>query len=203
MNHHFAKFTLFALSLWLAAALMVACQPIQPEAVEAQVEAQSVSVESLPVESAVIDGAGPITASDPAQAQAEAEFRAAAIAKEEAFYAGDAAAVLDFYADNVLSVSPEAPEVRGKESLAEGLVPFLEDNQIIGTMTLKQFWVNGDHATRYAEWEEVVTAKDGGAAEHHIGRCILNWEKIDGEWKVVSEFINYLEPPTALAISTE
>ena len=57
--------------------------------------------------------------------------------------------------------------------------------------------------SNYAEWEEVVTANDGGAAEHHIGRCILNWEKIDGEWKVVSEYINYLEPPTELAVSVE
>jgi ketosteroid isomerase-like protein len=203
MNYRFAKFTTFVVSLWLVAVLVVACQPIQPETVEAQTESQSVSIESLPTESMVIDGAGPITASDPVQAQAEAEFRAAAIAKEEAFYAGDAAGVLAFYADDVLSVYPEVPEVVGKEGVAEGLIPFLENNRVVGTLTIKEFWVNGNYATRYAEWEEVVTAKDGGAAEHHIGRCILNWEKIDGEWKVVSEFINYLDPPTELAVSTE
>lgn len=203
MNHRFAKFTIFVLSLWLVAALVVACQPIRPETVEAQTEPQSVSIESLPTESVVIDGAGPITASDPAQAQAEAEFRAAAIAKEEAYYAGDIEGVLAYYADDVLSIWPEMSEVVGKEAVAEGLIPFMEDNHIVGEFTVKRFWVNGNYATRYAEWVEVVTPKDGGAAEHHIGRCILNWEKIDGEWKVVSEFINYLEPPTELAIAVE
>jgi uncharacterized protein (TIGR02246 family) len=182
------------LSLLVGVAVVAAgCQPVQP------VQAQPAA--ALPTESVVIDAAGPITASDPAQAQAEAEFRAAAVAKEEAYYAGDAAAVLAYYADDVLSVYPEMPEAVGKEAVAAGLVPFLEANRVVGEFTIKQVWVEGDRATRYAEWQEVVTPKDGGPGETHIGRCILNWEKIDGEWKVVSEFINYLEPPTELAAS--
>jgi uncharacterized protein (TIGR02246 family) len=197
MNSRFAKLTAFGLTLWLVAALVVACQPIQPVPVEAQAAPPSLT------ESEVIDGAGPITASDPAQAQAEAEFRAVAIAKEQAYYDGDSERFLSYYADDVISVWPEMPEVEGKDALAEGLIPFMEDNHIVGKFTIKRFWVDGDHATRYAEWEEVVTPKDGGQAEHHIGRCILNWEKIDGEWKVVSEFINYLDPPTELAAATE
>jgi uncharacterized protein (TIGR02246 family) len=154
--------------------------------------------EAVGAQSVVIDGAGPITASDPAQAQAEAEFRAIAVAKEQALYAGDAARVLSYYADNVISIQPGMPEIVGKTSLAEGLQPYIEDNHFVGTLTITHVWFYGDHATRQAEWEEVVTAKNGGPSEHHIGRCTLNWEKIDGEWKVVSEFINYLVPPTAI-----
>ena len=137
--------------------------------------------------SMVVDGAGPISAADPVQAKAEEEFRAAAIAKEQAFYAND-----------VISVQPGMPEVVGKKALAEGLVPYVQDNRIIGKFTLKQVWVSGDHATRLGEWEEVVTPVAGGKSEHHIGRCILNWVKKDGEWKVISEFVNYLEPPTQI-----
>lgn len=149
--------------------------------------------------SAVIDEAGPITATDPDQAQAEAEFRALVIAKEEAFYAGDFEKMITYYADDVISVQPGWPETVGKAALSEGLKPYMEGNQIVGTFILKKVWIDGNHATRFGEWEEVVTPKEGGASEYHIGRCILNWEKIDGEWKVVSEFVNYLVPPTEMA----
>jgi ketosteroid isomerase-like protein len=153
---------------------------------------------ALPSESAVIDGVGPSTASDPAQAQAEDEFRAVALAKEQAFYEGDAERVISFYADDAVSVQPETADVVGKAALAEGLNGLFENNQIVGKFTLKRIWVSGDYDTRYGEWEEVVTSKETGEAEHHIGRCFLGWRKIDGEWKVVSEFINFLVPPTPI-----
>lgn len=174
--------------LVLVVIVATACQPVRALPANALTGAQSV----------VIDGAGPITATDPAQAQAEAEFHATAIAKEQAFYDGDVEGVLSYYADNVISVQPGTPEIVGKTALAEGLKPYLEGNNIVGKFTIKQAWVYGDHATRIGEWEEVVTAKDGGNAEHHIGRCTLNWEKVDGKWKVVTEFVNYLVPPTEI-----
>lgn len=197
MNARFAKFTGFALALWLLAA----CQPVQPETVQAAAQPEFALTESV-----VIDGAGPITASDPAQAQAEAEFRVVAVAAQEAFYAGDAEGTLSYYADDVIVVLPELQEIVGKDALAEGLIPYMEGNHIVGKFTIKRIWVDGDRATRYDEYEEVVTPKAGGPAQHYIGRCILNWEKIDGEWKVVSEFVNYLDPPTEwspLAAATE
>jgi ketosteroid isomerase-like protein len=191
MNARFVKFVGLALTWWLVGALLVACQPIQPEVVKAQADTQAVLTES-----AVIDAVGPSTASDPAQAQAEDEFLAVALAKEQAFYAGDVEGHLSYYADDIISVWPETPEVLGKAALAEGMKPYMAANQVIGTLTIKRIWVSGDHATRQAEWEELVTPKAGGKAEHHIGRCTLTWEKIDGNWQVVSEYINYLVPPT-------
>ena len=171
--------------------LLAACQPIHP------VQATSTTPQ-LGDKSVVIDGAGPITASDPAQAKAEAEFRAVAIAKEQAYYDGDVDRVMSYYDDNVISVQPEIAEIDGKTALADSLKPYVAANHIVGKFTITRFWVNGDHATRQAQWEEIVTPKDGGTAEHHIGRCILNWEKVDGQWKVVTEFINYLVPPTEI-----
>ncbi len=149
-------------------------------------------------ESAVIDAVGPSTASDPAQAQAEDEFLAVALAKEQAYYDGDFESHLSYYADDIISVWPETPEIVGKVALAEGMKSYMEANHVVGTLTIKRIWVSGDHATRQAEWEEVVTPKKGGKAEHHIGRCTLTWEKIDGSWQVVSEYINYLVPPTEI-----
>jgi ketosteroid isomerase-like protein len=139
-----------------------------------------------------------LSAFDPAERKAAEEFLTAAIAKEKAYYAGDVEGFLSSYADNVVSTYPEVEETVGKAALAEGLKPYMEGNKIVGNLVIKRIWLYGDHATRQAEWEEWTTARDGSGAEHHIGRCTLNWEKIDGEWKVVSEFVNYLVPPTPI-----
>jgi ketosteroid isomerase-like protein len=99
-------------------------------------------------------------------------------------------------ADNVVSVWPEMTEVVGKPNMADGLISYMKDNDVVGKLTVKHIWVSGDHATRQAEWEEVVTPKNGGRPEHHSGRCTLEWQKIDGKWQVISEYINYLDPPS-------
>lgn len=189
MTRRYAKLIGFVLTCWLVAALLVACQPVRPLPTAAQAFPQL-------TKSAVVDGVGPSHASDPAQAKAEDEFLAAAIAKEQAYYDGDIQGVLSYYADNVVSVWPETPEVVGKPNMANGLIPYMKDNDVVGKLTVKHIWVSGDHATRQAEWEEVVTPKNGGRPEHHIGRCTLEWQKIDGKWQVTSEYINYLDPPT-------
>lgn len=150
----------------------------------------------------VIDEAGPIRATSPYRAKAEAEFRKVALAKEQAFYAGDTEAVFSFYADDVVSIQPGLPEVVGKEALIAGLQPFLESYTLdSGKLVFKHVNFYGNQATRQAEWEEVWTAKDGSGSFRQVGRCLLVWEKIDGEWKVVSEILNYLEPPTEVVMA--
>jgi ketosteroid isomerase-like protein len=148
--------------------------------------------------SVVIDGSGPITTTDPAQLQAEQEFRAVAISKEKTFYAGDYERLMSYYADGIISVQPSTPEIIGKGDFSEGMKSYMEANTVVGTLTLKDFWVSGDYATRFAAWEEVITPNDGGTPLHQSGRCFLGWQKIDGEWKVVSEFVNFLIPPTEM-----
>jgi ketosteroid isomerase-like protein len=149
-------------------------------------------------ESVVTDAGGPITATDPAQIRAEEEFRAVAVAKEKAFYAGDYERLISFFADDIISVQPGTAEVVGKTTLGEGMQSYMEANTIVGNLTLKAFWVSGDYATRFAEWEEVISPKDGGKSMRQVGRCFLGWKKLDGEWKVVTEFVNFLVPPTVM-----
>lgn len=189
------KFYLLSL-LVLVALAAGACQPVRPAS--ALRSATDIAEEIIGIrESVVVDGVGPSKAADPAQAQAENEFLAAAIAKEQAFYAGDTARAMAYYADSAISVQPGIAEM-DKAALVEFTAPYLADNQLVGKLTIKRIRVDGDHATREAEWEEVSQPKAGGPAERHVGRCVLTWEKIDGEWKIVSEYINYLEPPTAV-----
>ena len=174
----------------LVAFIAIGCQPVQPEPPKPEIQ--------IPTEAVVVDGVGPSTASDPAQAQAEDEFLAVSLAKEQAYYNGDFEGHLSYYADDVVSFWPESQEIVGKAALAEGMQSFMEENKVAGTLTVQRIWVSGDKATRQAEWEEVLTPKGGGETQHYIGRCVLTWQKIDGEWKVVSEFINYVEPPTSM-----
>ena len=182
------RFYVFVLTLIVL--VLAACQPVQPEPPKPEIQ--------IPTESVVIDGVGPSTASDPAQAQAEDEFLAVALAKEQAYYDGDVEGVVSYYADDVVSFWPESQEIIGRAAVTEGIQPFLAENNVAGTLTLKRIWVSGDYATRQAEWDEFSMPKDGGEAQHYVGRCILTWQKIDGEWKVVSEFINYIESPTSI-----
>ena len=187
---------LFPAFVWIALLLLTACQPVHPEPVTrsiGDIAEQFIGIR----ESVVVNGVGPSKASDPAQAQAEDEFLAAAIAKEQALYAGNAERFMSYYADDTISVQPGIPDMN-KTALTQATESYLTDNHIIGKLTIKRIWVNGDHATRQAEWAEVTAPKVGGPAEHHIGRCTLNWEKIDGKWKVVSEYLNYLESPTTV-----
>ena len=177
--------------LVLVALAVMGCQPIQPETAK--------PVMQIPEEAVVVDGVGPSMANDPTQAQAEDEFLAVALAKEQAYYDGDYQSHISYYADDIVSTWPDSPEIIGKSALAEGMQPYIEDNSVAGTLAVKRIWVSGDYATRQAEWDEYLIPKDGGDPQHYVGRCTLNWEKIDGEWKVVSEFVNYLKAPEAIA----
>jgi ketosteroid isomerase-like protein len=181
--------------LVLVAVVSSACQPVHAEPAPRPLAEISVQLLGLD-ESEIVDAVGPSTASDPAQAQAEDEFRAVVLAKERAFYTGDYQTHISFYADNVIGMGPGAPDSVGKAAVTGGQPAYLENNQIIGRFTLKNIWVSGDYATRHGEWEEVVMPKGGGPAEHHIGRCFLGWQKIDGEWKVVSQMVNFVMEPT-------
>lgn len=169
-----------------------ACQPIHAET--AQAETGRVNN----TQSVVIDGTNHSKVTDPAQAKAEAEFLAAAMAKENAYYAEDYETLRSFYADNVVSILPDTPEIVGIVAWGEGMKPFLASNDTTGKLTIKHIWVSGDYASRQAEWEEVVRPTDGGKPFHQVGRCVLNWQKIDGKWQIVSELINYLVPPTEI-----
>lgn len=138
----------------------------------------------------VIDEAGP------AKSQAEAQFRRVALAKERAYYAGDADRYLSFFADDAVSVQPELAEITGKKAMEEGIRTFLADyHPVEAKFVMKDVTLSGDVATRRGDWVEVWAANDGSAQFTQHGRCVLVWQKVNGQWKVVTEFINFLQPP--------
>ncbi len=151
----------------------------------------------------VVDAAGPLASTDPALARAEIELRRAEVARDRALYSGDADRFLSFYADDVVSFQPGKAELVGKAAVSEGTREFLAGNHVDGKLSVRRVTVSGDYATRQAEWDETWTANDGSSAFRQVGRCFVAWRKINGEWKVVSEFVQYLVPPTDIAMNTK
>jgi uncharacterized protein (TIGR02246 family) len=151
----------------------------------------------------VLDAAGPLASTEPALARAEIELRKAEVARDRAFYSGNADHFLSFYADDVVSFQPGKAELVGKDAVSEGVEEFLANYHVDGKLTVKRVTVSGDYATRQAEWDETWTANDGSAAFRQVGRCFVSWRKINGEWKVVSEFTQYVVPPTDLAVDVK
>ncbi len=194
----FRKFRLLGLVslLVLVAVVTGACQAVHAEPAPVARSAAEIADELMGIrKSVVVDAVGPSTASDPAQAQAEDEFRAVVLTREQAYYE-DIESFNSYYADNVVSLEPGMPDRVGKTELAEGYQSFVDAYDIVGRFTLKGIWVSGNYATRWGEWEEVAALDGGGEAEHHIGRCFVGWQKIDGEWKVVSQIVNFIMDPT-------
>jgi ketosteroid isomerase-like protein len=54
----------------------------------------------------------------------------------------------------------------------------------------------GDYATRTGEWTQVLTPTDGGEPITEVGRCVVAFKKVAGEWKVAWEIWNTFEPST-------
>jgi ketosteroid isomerase-like protein len=191
MLRRFRLLSLLSLLL-LASVIISACQPVHAQPEPRQLS--EIAVEHLgSAESLIVDAVGPSQATDPAQAQAEDEFRQVVLAREEAFYSQDAETYNSYYADNVISLEPGLEDIVGKAEVSAGPASMFESTELIGKFTLKGIWVSGDYAARWGEWEEVTAPRAGGEAEHHIGRCMVSWQKIDGEWKVVSQILNLIQ----------
>jgi ketosteroid isomerase-like protein len=164
MNFRFTRSAGFILTLWLVGALLSACQPIRPEATMAQ-----------------------------AALSEEEQFVAVALALEEAYQSEDLEGVLAFYADNALSHAPGFPTDVGKEAIKTAYEAYFDMYDLQRDFQLAGVELRGDYATRTGEWTQVVTPVDGSEPITEIGRCVLGWEKINGEWKVVWEIWNTYE----------
>lgn len=192
------KFRLLSLLSVLVLVAMVAgaCQAVHAEPARPARSLADIAEQVMGTRTTVVKAdVGPSQATDPAQAQAEDEFLKVVLDRDSAFYAQDAERFFSYYADEVIALPPAMETVMGKAANMEGDQGFFDTTDIVGKFTVKRIWVSGNYATRWAEWEEVTMPKAGGEAEHHIGRCFVAWQKIDGQWKVVSQISNFIQEP--------
>lgn len=167
MNTRYTKWTGVVLTLWLVSALLLACQPIQPLAA---VQASALSEKD--------------------------QFIQVVMDFEEAYQQQDLARIVSFYADDAISHPPGFPTDMGKEAIKVGLQAFFDAYDIKREFRLANLDMAGDYATRTGEWTQVLTPTDGGEPITEVGRCVVAFKKVNGEWKVAWEIWNTFEPST-------
>lgn len=151
--------------LLLVLPLLTACQPIRPIT---EVQAVSRSVEE--------------------------EFTKAAMGFEEAYQQADLDRTIDFYTENAVSQPPGYRTDVGKEAIRASYQAFFETYDLKRDFKLAGIKIEGDTGTRFGEWTQVLTPKAGGDPITEVGRCVVGFQKIKGEWKVVWEIWNTYEP---------
>jgi ketosteroid isomerase-like protein len=124
------------------------------------------------------------------EADSGKEFVDTLWAYEKAFQAGDVDRVIEFYAQDAVSLPPGFPPSEGREQIEADLRWFFGEFALDRDFVLVDYEVVGNYATRLGEWTQVLTPKVGGDPIPETGRCILGWRKIKGEWKVVWEIWN-------------
>jgi len=124
----------------------------------------------------------------------EAAFTKAALGLEEAYQAEDLERTINFYADNAVSQPPGFRTDVGKAAIRASYQSFYDTYALKRDFKLAGIKIEGNTATRFGEWTQVLTPKAGGDPITEVGRCVVGFQKIDGEWKVVWEIWNTYEP---------
>jgi ketosteroid isomerase-like protein len=120
----------------------------------------------------------------------EEELTAAIFAYEDAYEAGDMDKIMSYYADDIISAPPGYPMVQGKEAVEAGYREMFETYTLDRDFEILEMDVGEDSGSRLMEWTNVWTPRADGETITEVGHCVFNYEKIDGEWKVVREIWN-------------
>jgi len=184
------------LSVFLFIALLLSAY--QPLAAQEIVADEGLAVIAAP---SVVSYPGPCAASASRsvapgcpQADQDARFREAVMAVETTFQSGDVDRMIEYYAEDAVSMPPGFPASVGKEAIDADLRYFFDEFTLERDFTLVGFNVTGDTATRTGVWTQTLTPKAGGEPIVETGRCVLGFKQVDGEWKVAWEIWNTYEP---------
>lgn len=106
---------------------------------------------------------------------------------EEAYQQGDLQRTIAFYADNAVSQPPGYRTDVGKAAIQASYQAFFDTYDFKRDFKLAGVTMEGETATRFGEWTQILTPKAGGDPITEVGRCVVGFQKINGEWKVVWE----------------
>ena len=110
----------------------------------------------------------------------------------------DVEGMLAFYAEDAIVQPAGAPQIWGHEAIAGMCRQFFEGSQ------LKEFSAKGSHLTvsqggdlayEYGVNRTVLAGPEGDLVD--VGKYLLVWKKIDGEWLVVALTFSSDAPATA------
>lgn len=122
-----------------------------------------------------------------------AEFKKIVFAVEEAAATANVDRLMQFYADDVVTLLPGVPPLRGKEAVRADWENFFNTYTLKRNSKLVYVDVSGDSAVRRMEWTNTLTPKAGGEQVVETGTCVVGFKKIGGEWKIVWEIASVFE----------
>lgn len=120
------------------------------------------------------------------ESEARRQIQAAATGIWQGVARGDAAAILDHYADDAVILGAGAPMVQGKPAVAAFLQGLFDGNtlsDVHGDVT--NVMIGGDLAVETGTYAMTITPKNGNPIADR-GKYIHVWKKsAEGSWKVV------------------
>ena len=116
------------------------------------------------------------------QVDPEAQFTEVVFAADEAIQSGDVDRIMDFYADDVVTILPGIPPMEGKDAVRADLEYFFDTFTLDRDSELVYVDVSGDSAVRRMEWTNTLTPKDGSDPIVETGNCVVGFKKVDDEW---------------------
>ena len=109
----------------------------------------------------------------------------------------DANKILNFYATEAVSMSPNKPILVTLDAIKNGIESMLTDTTFIfktykGTVDAIEVSATGDLA--YARGHDEITIKTKDGIVKDEGKWVDIWKKLDGQWKVVISIANSNKP---------
>jgi len=106
---------------------------------------------------------------------------------QAAVEAKDVEGVLSFYAPNAVKMDPNAPALVGKEHFREAFEVWLPLPEVSNAFEpdVIEVSASGDMAWDRGTYQFRMETPEGVVED--VGKYLMVWEKIDGEWKVVAE----------------
>ncbi|MBK7009098.1 MAG: SgcJ/EcaC family oxidoreductase [Saprospiraceae bacterium] len=118
----------------------------------------------------------------------KAEIQAMEDQWEAASNTKNAAAILDFYADDAVSFSNNQPMLVGKEAIKKDIEAGLAKHKEGNTVTYETLDVYGDQNLVTETGKTTVTDASGKVT--YTGKYMAVWQKQDGKWKTIRDIYN-------------
>ncbi|MBP6398575.1 MAG: SgcJ/EcaC family oxidoreductase [Saprospiraceae bacterium] len=118
----------------------------------------------------------------------KAEIQAMEDQWEAASNTKNAAAILDFYADDAVSFSNNQPMLVGKEAIKKDIEAGLAKQKEGNTVTYETLDVYGDQNLVTETGKTTVTDASGKVI--YTGKYMAVWQKQDGKWKTIRDIYN-------------
>jgi len=122
-----------------------------------------------------------------------------AVALAEAFNERRADAVAAFYAPDGVLMPPDMPAAIGPESIEAAIAADFARTPpgAVIAFAIESVTANGPIGVERGTWKITMAGPDGGPVELH-GKYLVEWHKLNGEWRIAADIWNADAPIGAM-----